>query len=317
MKTVKVSSYVTLVQIIVLLFLLGGLLLLNKGLVSRFFETTQTGQMGLVLNGLILLLFLLGLVRIVLVLLEYAREQGALSQFTQRMQDRVANPAFQLDQNSLVVARYQAVQMISQQGAEIDQSSLAATTAAAQTSNFTLIRFVHNILILAGVFGTIVSLSIALVGAAGLLESPDSLAEMGTIIGGMATALSTTITAIVCYVFYTYFHLRLQDTRTRLLANLEEVTTLYILPQFGSPESNIMRDVSILTAELRHAAEAIHKIQDRFLQAGDRLQLAVDDLQTSIGLGSRDIRVIRDSLREGFRLDDSHSTDRGVEDHTR
>ena len=166
-----------------------------------------------------------------------------------------------------------------------------------------MIRFVHNTLILAGVFGTIVSLSVALVGAAGLLDSPDSLEKMGAIIGGMSMALSTTITAIICYVFYTYFHLRLQDTRTQLLANIEDITARYILPQFRTVEGNLMHDVSMLTGELRMAAESVTRIQQRFLQAGDRLQQAVDELQASIGSGGQDIRVIRDSLREGFRLE--------------
>ncbi|MEZ5448143.1 MAG: hypothetical protein R3E89_03695 [Thiolinea sp.] len=108
-------------------------------------------------------------------------------------------------------------------------------------------------------------------------------------------------------MFYSYFHLRLQDARTQLLANLEEVTTLYILPQFRSVESNLLHDVAALTAELRAAAESVTRIQDRFLQAGERLQLAVDDLQASVGSGSRDIRIIRDSLREGFRLGDTET----------
>lgn len=303
MRPVKIRPYLTLVQIVVLLVAIGGILFLNKDKVAQFFQTTQTGQMGLMLNSLILLLFLFGLVRIVLLLLSYAREVSTLNKFVARARDKVANPTFRMPESSLIVGRYKAVQLISQQNAVVDQSALAASTAALQSSRFTLIRFVHNSLILTGVFGTIISLSIALVGAAALLESPDSLDNMSTIISGMSTALSTTITAIVCYIFYTYFHLRLQDARMQLLATLEEVTTLYILPQFRSIEGNMLHDVAILTAELRTAAEAVGQMQERFLRVGDRLQLAVDDLQSSIGEGSRDIRMIRDSLREGFRLD--------------
>lgn len=305
MRAIKTRCYLTVAQILILLCLIAGFMLYNREWVGNFFQTTHTGQVGQlgpILNGLILLLFLLGLVRIVLLLLSYAREQGALSQFIQRMHDKVANPTYNMAQHSLIVARFTAVRQITEQHMPVDQGALASTLAASQSTRFTLIRFVHNTLILAGVFGTIVSLSVALVGAAGLLDSPDSLEKMGTIIGGMSLALSTTITAIICYVFYTYFHLRLQDTRTQLLANIEDVTARYILPQFRTVEGNLMHDVSVLTSELRMAAESIAQIQQRFLKAGDRLQVAVDDLQNSIGSGSQDIRVIRDSLREGFRL---------------
>lgn len=291
-------------QILVLLVLAAGLAVYKKEVVIQFFHITETGLMGLVLNGMIIVLFLFGLLRIILLFMSYAREQGVVNRFIGRIRDKVANPTYQLGQNALIVQRYKAVQHINQQNAVVDQSALAATLAATQASRFTLVRFVHNTLILMGVFGTIVSLSVALVGAAELLDSPDSLEQMGTIIGGMSTALSTTITAILCYVFFTYFHLRLQDARTQLLANIEEVTSLHILPGFHTTEESLLLDVTALTTELRHSAEAVRKIQDRFLQAGDRLQLAVDDLQNTIGSGSEDIRIIRESLREGFRLGD-------------
>nr|CAA6817339.1 MAG: Unknown protein [uncultured Thiotrichaceae bacterium] len=304
LKPVKIRSYTTIMQILILLVLAIGLAVYKKEVVIQFFQTTQTGQMGLILNGMILILFLFGLLRIILLFMSFAREQGVVNRFIGRIHDKVANPTYQLGQRALIVERYKAVQHINQQNAVVDQSALAATLAATQTSRFTLVRFVHNTLILMGVFGTIISLSVALVGAADLLDSPDSLSQMGTIIGGMSTALSTTITAILCYVFFTYFHLRLQDARTQLLANIEEVTALHILPAFHTMEESLLQDVTALTTELRHSAEAVRKIQDRFLQAGDRLQLAVDDLQNSIGSGSEDIRIIRESLREGFRLAD-------------
>ncbi|PID99855.1 MAG: hypothetical protein CSA79_06250 [Thiothrix nivea] len=313
MKPVKIRSYTTVGQIILLLVLVAAAVIYNKAFVVRFFETTQTGHMGLILNGLIILLFTFGLLRIILLLLSYAREQAVLRQFIARLQDKVANPTYQLRKSALIVERYQAVQLINQQNAAVDQGALAATLAATQLSRFTSVRFVHNTLILSGVFGTIVSLSVALFGAAELLDAPDSLDKMGTIIGGMSTALSTTITAILCFVFFSYFHLRLQDARTQLLANIEGVTSLYILPRFLTTEESRLQDVTVLTRELRQSAEAVRKVQDRFLMAGERLQLAVDDLQNHIGDSYNDLRIIRDSLREGFRLPAVDGADRADE----
>lgn len=304
LKPIKTRYYLTLLQMLVVLFLLGVLVLLNKDQVTQFFYSTQAGQLGLVLNGVILLIFLIGLVRMILMFLGFTREQEVLQRFLKRVEEGAPNPAHDLPDNAMIVDRYHAVQTIARQHADVNQAALASTLAASQSTQFTLVRFVHNILILSGVFGTVVSLSIALMGAAGLLDTPENMQQMGTIVGGMSNALSTTITAIVCYVFFAYFHLRLQDARTQLLANIENVTTLYILPRFKHVENSLMHDVAVLTAELRRAAEAIHLIQDRFLHAGERLQLAADDLQTAVAQSGSNIQVIRDSIREGFRLDD-------------
>ena len=304
LKPIKTRYYLTLLQMLVLLFLLGFVALLNKEHVAQFFYATQAGQLGLVLNGIILLIFMIGLMRMILLFLSFTREQDVLLRFLKRMEENAPNPAYGLAKAAMFIDRFHAVQTIARQHADVNQAALASTLAAGMSTRFTLVRFVHNILILSGVFGTVVSLSIALMGAAGLLDSPENMQQMGTIIGGMSNALSTTITAIVCYVFFAYFHMRLQDARTQLLVNIENVTTLYIMPRFQHAENSLMHDVAVLAAELRRSAEAIHLIQDRFLHAGERLQLAADDLQVAVSQSGDNIKVIRDSIREGFRLDE-------------
>ena len=227
-----------------------------------------------------------------------------LERFVKRAGENVSNPDTTLPDSALVVRRYRAVQTIANQLASINHGALAATLVASQQAQLTLVRFVNSILILAGVLGTVISLAVALMGAAGLMNSPDNMKNMWDIIGGMSNSLSTTVTAIVCYVFFAYFYLRLQDARTQLLANIEDVTSLYILPRFKSAEHNILGDVALLAADLLKAAEGISQVQDRFLQVGDRLQLAVNDLHAVIAQSGDNIRVIRESVREGFRLDD-------------
>ncbi len=305
LKLKKTRYTLTLLQMMTVLLLLVILAVFNRKPAIAFFETTQAGTLGLVLNGAILLIFLLGLVRMILIFLTYSREQEVLQRFIKRATENSVNPAGTLPDTALVVRRYHAVQTIARQQAPVNQGALAATMVAGQQAQFTLVRYVNSILILAGVLGTVISLAVALMGAAGLMNSPDNMKNMWDIIGGMSNSLSTTVTAIVCYVFFAYFYLGLQDARTQLLANIEDVTSLYILPRFRYTESNLTGDVTLLAAELQKAAEGITRVQDRFLQAGDRLQLAVDDLHAVIsqtGDTLRDVRDIRDSVRQGFRL---------------
>ncbi|OQX05525.1 MAG: hypothetical protein BWK73_33415 [Thiothrix lacustris] len=303
LKPIKTRSYLTLLQMLLILFLMGLGILLNKDAVTQFFNSTQAGQLGLVLNGIVLLIFLVGLVRMIMIFLRYTHEQDMLQRFLKRLQDNAPNPTYGLSDASLIVERYHAVQVIARQQADVNHGALAATLVASQSAQFTLVRFVNSILILAGVFGTVVSLAVALMGAAGLMNSADNMKNMWDIIGGMSNSLSTTVTSIVCYVFFAYFYLRLQDARTQLLTNVENITTLYILPRFQHKSNNLLHDVAVLAAELRTAAETINQVQNRFLQAGERLQLAADALQSVVGHSGDDIRVIRESLREGFRLD--------------
>ncbi len=103
LKPIKTRYYLTLLQMLVILFLLGLGILLNKDLVTQFFYTTQAGQLGLVLNGIILLIFLGGLVRMIMIFLGYTREQDTLQRFLKRAQRRRANPAYGLADFALIV----------------------------------------------------------------------------------------------------------------------------------------------------------------------------------------------------------------------
>lgn len=310
MKSIRSRCYISILQIFVVLAVGAMGIFFYWDWLNTFFQTTQVGVLGLALNGMILAVFLLGLVRMLILFSDYAGEQGIVNRFASRMVEQVANPTYNLPKQALIVERFHKVEMITKQRAVVDQSALAASLHASESTRFTLIRFIHNILILSGVFGTIISLSIALVGAAKLLDSPEEMQQMGTIIGGMSTALTTTITAIVCYAFYAYFHLRLQDTRSQLLVNVEDVTMTAILPRYQiiHSEKQLLQHVAELTEELRQAAAMVNNVQDRFLHAGDRMQAAVDDFQTHVKNSSEQMDGIHDTLREGFRLPKQESS---------
>ena len=301
-KPTKTRYYLTLLQMLGILVLLSVVILLNKDWVVQFFHSTGSGQVGLVLDGMILLIFLIGLVRMILLFFGYSREQDYLLRFVKNAKDNAPNPAYNLPASSIIASRYQMVQIIARQHAPIPQAALSASLAAHQSAQMTLVRFVHNILIISGVFGTAVSLSMALMSMSGLLDSAENLQKIGGVLSGMSNTLSATVIAIICYAIFTYFYMRLMDARTQLLANVEDVTSLYIIPRFKQDVKSLSAEMQALVSEVKNAAEILNRTQNRYLEAGERLQLAADDMHKAIGQSSDNIRIIRDSVREGFRL---------------
>jgi hypothetical protein len=172
-------------------------------------------------------------------------------------------------------------------------------------------------LILTGVFGTIVSLSIALLGASDLIDSADaSLGGMGLVIHGMSTALSTTITAIVSYVIFGYFYTRLNDVQTHFLSSIEHLTSVYLLPRYVKSSddivhkmSDLVKSVIVASDRLRQTQETYHdaavmlqKTQESYYDAAISLQQTIASDRQQIDQLVDEIHGIKSLLREGFRL---------------
>lgn len=308
----KNSARNTLFQIVFLLIAIAVLLFVFKNQFAALYTSGDVSLTGFILNGIVFVLFFLGMLRMVIVLLRYVNEHQTLRRLIGYLQQDAADPIVRLSSNALSVKRYEYIHWINRQGSTVNQAALAATLNANESSRLTLIRFIHSILILAGVFGTVVSLSLALVGASSLLGSPDSTKEMGMVIGGMSSALSTTMTAIVCFIIYAYFYLRLNDSRVQLLSGIEDATTLYILPKISHSEESLIRHVANLTISLNKTAERLAEVESKFIVAADQLQMATMELHK--GVDKTGMNEILKVLREGFRLPD---VDRSAKEETK
>ncbi|MEE9309862.1 MAG: hypothetical protein V3U64_02495 [Cocleimonas sp.] len=300
MNIKKNSAKSTLIQIVVFLVAIAVLILINKDTIVNLYTSGEISKAGMIINAIIVGLFLLGMLRIVTILFRYISEHQILLKLVEYLKENASNPISRLPENAVAVHRYNAVKWVSQQGAPINQAALAASTNAAENSRLTLIRFVHSTLILAGVFGTVVSLSMALIGAAGLLNSPEGVKEMGTIISSMSSALSSTVTAIICFFIFAYFYLRLNDARVQLLSSVEDMTGMYLLPKVTHTEDGMIQRVTELTTALNAAANKLLVVEETFIAAGDRLQHAVNDLQGQVS--SSNLEEIKDLIRKGFHL---------------
>lgn len=294
------SAKSTLIQIVVFLIGIAVLILIKKDAIANLYTSGEISKTGMIINGIIITLFLLGMLRIVVILFRYINEHQYSVKLVEFLKENATNPIARLPENSLVAQRYKTVKWISKQGAPINQAAMAASCNASENARLTLIRFVHSTLILAGVFGTVVSLSMALIGAAGLLNSPEGVKEMGTIISGMSSALSSTVTAIVCFFIFAYFYLRLNDARIQVLSNIEDITAMYLLPKITHTETKMVQQVTELTMALNQAADRLLVVEQTFITAGDRLQRAVNDLHGQVS--SHNLEEIKDLIRKGFHL---------------
>lgn len=268
-----------------------------------YFSNQQTTA-GYAINGLIVALFLLALVRIVVLLISYDREEQALSHFQTNLNQNRQDLLEFVSPSSMIAIRVEMLESMRMQRTEIHHQALAATLVAHESTRTALIRFIHNIMILCGVLGTIISLSIALLGASTLLEQAVSSTGMGMVIHGMSTALSTTMTAVICYLFITYFFSALQNLQTRILGRIEQLTTTRLMPLYQVTEEamtghalDLVREAHLLVQSLNEKVNAfdLQSINESIEQTAAQERLQHEEM-----LGQ--LRVLSTLLKDGFRL---------------
>ena len=294
-----------LIRLIVLGAIVGIVLLANYQFISKLYLENQQTPVGLIVNGAILLVFFLGLVKIVTTLSWYMQEESSLARFVRQFSSDPEKLMKGVSPKSVIARRHNTIRKLSEAHARINHSAMAATLQADEHTRISFTRYVSNILILTGVFGTIVSLSVALMGTSNLLDSAQDSGSMGLVIHGMSTALSTTITAILCYLFYGYFYLKLSDAQTHFLSGVEEVTAVYLLPEYSRDSETMLHEVSGLIHGLREAAQGMRVIQQEYAEAGTRLNSVAAELGQQMQGVSTSIDGIKSLLRLGFRLPDN------------
>jgi len=291
-----------LLQLILLSIVLLLIIVINLDFVNDIYFKNQATRVGYIVNGSILVLFAFGLFRVISLLMRYSLEESALAKFLRNVEDEEARPTDKISKNSLIARRYKSVVEISKHNVAVNHSALASTLVASESTRLSLPKFISNILILTGVFGTIVSLSVALLGASNIIDSANGLGNMGLVIHGMSTALSTTTTAIVCYLFFGYFYLKVTDVQTQLLSGIEQATTLYIMPRFTYQTDSMLHEVGNLVRALREAAERMGQVEADFAEAGSQMNNMMSSYADSVGNLDDNISEIKQLLRSGFRL---------------
>lgn len=295
----------TLLLMLLLALVVGSFISWQLELVTTIYFKAQLTSLGLIINGAILALFAVGMMRMIMILLSYTGEESAIGRFIRNQElEGIEEPLQKVPDNSIIARRYHTMEHLHQANTPVVQGALAASLLAAESTRTSLPKFISNILILSGVFGTIISLSIALLGASDLLENAVNVSGMGLVIHGMSTALSTTITAIICYLFFGYFYLKLTDAQTNLVSAIEQVTTTYLMPRFQVQADTTLYEFTGLVRSLQALVKQMHTSQKVITKAELSLLSNIDQYQEKLEEQSESMETMNQLLRRGFRLRD-------------
>lgn len=293
-----------LTQFLVLAAAIIVVVIWQQDFLHAVYAENQVTQVGLFINGGIGLLFFAGIYQIVREFRRLESEETALNQTLSNLENkRAALEGVRAE--SLIANRYETLVDLHQQHAVINHSALAATVVALESSRVSFPKFVHNVLILTGVFGTVVSLSIALLGASDVIVSTTETGGLGMIIHGMSTALSTTMTAIFAYLFFGYFYLRLMDAQTHVVSSLESSTTRILLPMFQIEPEKAAEQLSQIVKTAAALVERLDQSQASYAEVAADLRNLFVSYRDEMQRNSDGLTKMTKVLREGFRLDES------------
>jgi biopolymer transport protein ExbB/TolQ len=300
MQTCKVA----LLQLLVSIIVIAALILFNFDFLHEFYIANQETMVGIIINSFIVVLFIAGLLSIIRALGYYAAQEKALRLFRKNLTRDLDEPDEGVGQHTIIVQRYHRLQELNRTNTAVDQNALAAALVAQESLKTSFPRFVNNILILAGVFGTIIALSIALLGADDMLTDTGAVSGMGTVIHGMSTALSTTMTAIFCYVFFHFFYSKLTDIQTNILSQIEDVTQTQLVARHAVTESDVLRNANQMLNVLQSLITEMKETQQEYTHVGKQLvALITASQQDTTGMNTH-FDKLEHLLREGFRLPD-------------
>ena len=285
------------------LVLFGALLHWQRDVLADIYWGPLATKLGMVVNGVIVVLFLAALARIFYLLFTYIREDRSTDKFEEQLDFGLTEAGIEDLSDSLIVQRYRVLQ---QGQSELDRPQQAALSAILLNQEMTrlgLIRLIQSLLILLGVFGTVASLSLALVGASDLLAFPRNGGGITLVVHGMATALSTTMTAIGAYLVLTLIFSRLVASQSSVCQQIELLTLRRLLPLVSREGGNLAHTLALRLKDLNEVAVALAEVQDRLaphLEAMRHERHVQNEHSKKL---MEALQSVDKTLRKGFRLD--------------
>ncbi len=291
-----------LLQTLVVSVLVVALVAWQHKIIAEVYWGPLATEIGIVVNSVILVLFFLALVRMLYLLLFYRRENRAINQFDEQMDFGLTDAGVENIESSLVVRRYRTLQQGRLELEQPQQSALLGILWSQESARLSLVRLIQNVMILLGVFGTVVSLSLALIGASELFTSAQNTSGITSVVRGMATALSTTMTAIAAFLVLAFILSRVTNAQAYVCQRIESLTLRRMMPLVaratGSLSQNLLyslKGLQEVVQDLKTTHEELQKQTEYLAQQhearGQHEQMLIEQLRQSNRL-----------LRQGFRL---------------
>ena len=287
----------------VALLLFAILLYWQRDILAEIYWGPLATELGMVVNSVIVGLFLVASARVFYLLFAYVRENRSTDQFEEQLDFGLTEAGIESLSDSLIVQRYRVLQQDWPELERPQQAVLSAMLLNQEMTRLGLIRLIQSLLILVGVFGTVASLSLALVGASDLLSFPQTGGGVTLVVHGMATALSTTMTAIAAYLVLTLVFSRLVASQSSVCQRIELLTLRRILPLVARDGGHRTHALGIRLKDLEQAAMSLAEIQDRLIPHLDTMRNEKDERNEQ---GERLMEALREvdrTLKKGFRLD--------------
>ena len=284
----------------VLIIILIGVIITFPWL-KKIYITNAHTKVGYAINIFIVLLFITGIVKVFLELKRYLKEEKSIFKFMLNCKNNVGDKLFGIDKGSLIAERYSHIKQLCEEGFKPDIKILSGFLLLNEDNRKTLLKFINNILILTGVFGTVISLIISLLGATNFIKFTDEK-SMSIIIYGMSTALNTTFTAILCFFIFNYFLLKLNQIQKNIALQIEKLTYFHILPELETSQEKILFNVDKQLSEIKDVVSKFNETQEGLREYAFRFSKLINlnyEIFKKIDSSLKDIQNI---LKEGFRL---------------
>ncbi len=305
-------------MLIILIVVFGSLAVASLWKSELVREIYFIDDKTIILNGIIFLLFFMGVIHLIRSFVHYSFEEKQIRTFVSDKE--LGNEDFieNISTESIIAKRYFTVKNLYDRQVPIHHGAISSIMIAEESLYQSFPKFVNNVLILTGVFGTIVSLIFALVGASSVLQTALPGAGMGVMLSGMNTALTTTATAIVCYFLFTYYFQRLTDVQTYVFGRVEEAVLIHIVPEFSFDSEAMNFKTELLIKELQKLVKEMKKgsgfIQDSLAGLNEHNQDYIEKLAALISGHEHQLaktehvatklESIKEVLLNGFRLKD-------------
>ena len=292
-----------LLQAGLVLLLFVALLLWQREVLTEIYWGPLATELGMVVNGVIAALFLVALARVFYLLFDYIRENQSIDQFGEQLDFGLTEAGIEELSPSLVMQRYRILQQSKSELDRPQQAALSAILLYQEVTRLGLIRLIQSLLILLGVFGTVASLSLSLAGASDLLSFPQNGGGITLVVHGMATALSTTMTAIAAYLVLTLIYSRLIASQSGICQRIELLTLRRLIPLLARSGGNLAHSLALRLEDLSRVAAALVEVQDRL---GPHLETMENERQAQNEFNERLLEALQNvnqTLNKGFRLD--------------